>query len=132
MNIPPQLDTPPQPITGWWQSLQRIYQQVAIVINGNLSLGQAASSSPGSAPGFGNFQKGNVSAVILGVVTPGVANTDFTITHNLGRPLTGYIPIRKGLYGDFIDGAGQPANTNINTYILRCSVASVSVIFYVF
>lgn len=87
MKVPVTLDIkPPTPVGGtppkWWQSLQRVYQQAARVINGNLEVGSPtavfiSSQAPNNGNVFGNW---------VSVLTPATPNTDFTVIHNIGRP----------------------------------------------
>lgn len=111
MNVPTQLNDPPMPgdekkaRPTWWQSLQRIYQQVARVINGNIEFG-----NPTSGPA-------NINGVWITTTTPVAANVDFTITHNLGRPAVGYILMQS------INNAGDlytspTPNPNPNTQLI--------------
>jgi hypothetical protein len=60
--------------------LNNAYQDVGNVVNGNISFG--TPSDPGSA---------NVEGFWYTGVTPSSANTEFAVTHNLGRVPTGFL-----------------------------------------
>jgi len=57
---------------------------------------------------FGTFKTGtvNINGAWVTGVTPGVINTDFALTHNLGRIPTGWLFVWKDNYVDFKIGAG--------------------------
>lgn len=74
-----------------WKMVQRIYQLAARVINGNISFGDGVSPD-------------NISGVWAAVVTPVAPNTDFVITHNLGRLPVGYLVMEKDAACDVYDG----------------------------
>jgi hypothetical protein len=48
----------------------------------------------------------NINGAWVTGITPGVINTDFTLTHNLGRVPTGWLLVWKDNYVDFKIGAG--------------------------
>ena len=62
--------TPKDPDPHW---NYKQHQDVARAINGNIEFG-----SPQDGPI-------NMSGMWVNTITPGVANTEFTVTHNLGR-----------------------------------------------
>lgn len=110
MDVPVQLQDPPRPgdekkpNPAWWQSLQKIYQQTAKAINGNVEFG-----NPTSGPA-------NIRGVWVAATTPAGANTDFTITHNLGRPAVGYILMTSDAACDIY--TSPTANPNPNTQLI--------------
>ena len=59
------------------------------------------------------------------------ADTDTTITHNLGRVPAGYIVIRSSGSGVVYDGS-TPADWTATTFTLRCSAASQVISVWVF
>jgi len=114
----------PVGIRQWWQSLQQIYQQVAKVVNNNIEFG-----NPTSGPGNIKGQWGSVGGSTA-IVTPGVANTDFTVLHNLGSPAVGVDVKTKDRAVDVY--TSPSANASPNTQIiLRASVASAAITLFI-
>ena len=95
--------------------LRRIYEQVSQAINGRISFGN------GTTPD-------NIDGVWISVTTPGTANTDFTVTHNLGRVPVGYIVMRKSAAVDVYTGSVAATTTQLT---LRATVISVDVVIFV-
>lgn len=110
MNIPSTLNFGTA-LDKLWTKWRQIYEQVAKAVNGNIEFG-----NPTSGPG-------NINGVWASVTTPGVANTDFTITHNLGRVCVGY-PIQTADRAASIYTSPTPNAAPLTTVILRCNVAS--------
>ena len=120
MNVPVQLQTPPEsPVPKWWQSLQRIYQQVAKTINGNISFGNLTSGSA------------NIAGKWTMIVTPVASNTDFIVTHNLGYPVAGYLVTTKNAPTDVYTSPSANALPNTQV-ILRATTASVTITIFLF
>lgn len=119
MKVPVQLKDPPRPTEKWWMSLQQIYQLVAKALNGNIE--------------FGNLQSGpvNINGVWAPVMTPVGVNTDFIVTHNLGRTAFSYLVASKNAACDVYTSPtvnGSP-NTQI---ILRATGSSTTLILFLF
>jgi len=118
MNIRPQIEIIPKPKPNWWQNFQKLWVQLAKVINGNIEFG-----NPTVGPS-------NIRGNWVSVTTPAVANTDFTITHNLGRPAVGYIVMTANAATDIY--TSPTANPNPNTQlILRATGTSVALTIFV-
>ena len=118
MKVPEQLTEPPKPMQHWWQSFQRIYQLVASVINGNIEFGNATAGP------------GNISGSWITVTTPGTANTDFTVIHNLGRAAAGYLIMTKSAACDVYTSPtvnGSP----LTQLILRATATGVTLTIFV-
>jgi hypothetical protein len=96
-----------------WKRWRLIYEQVSRTINGNVEFG-----NPTSGPV-------NILGVWKGVTTPSIANTDFTVTHNLGRTCVGVdVKTKNGACDVWVSPSVNPnPNTQI---ILRASVASIT------
>jgi hypothetical protein len=102
-----------------WRRLRRAYELVAKAINGNIEFG-----SPTGGPV-------NVNGVWASVTTPAGANTDFTITHNLGRVAVAYLVTTKDRAVDvYTSPTANAAPTT--TIILRASVASAVITMFLF
>lgn len=92
------------------QDTDKIIQQILNALNNNLNATD-------------NFQ-----AKIVSVAAPGVANTEFTINHNLGRT--------PGYYIWNIDGAGivydsRRANWTDKQMFLKCSITPANLVIIV-
>jgi hypothetical protein len=118
MNIPAQIEILPKPKPNWWQNFQKLWQQLAKVVNGNIEFG-----NPTSGPA-------NIRGVWVSVTTPGPPNTDFTITHNLGRPAVGYWIMQSNGAADIY--TSPTPNPNPNTQlILRDTAGSFNLVIFV-
>lgn len=93
-------------------ALNNYWTRLAKVVNMHISFGNPTSGSD------------NVDGVWASVVTPGVANTDFTITHNLGRVPVGYIPMTKSAACDIYTGSVAATTTQLT---LRATAIGVTV-----
>jgi hypothetical protein len=89
-----------------------IDHHVVRTVNGNLEFGlNIKSSTP------------------LSVQAPGVANTEFTITHKLGFVPNGYIVVGKDQTCDVYDSRRSSWTTS--QMFLKCTVASVHLVLIV-
>jgi hypothetical protein len=88
--------------------LKSIYQNLTLVVNGNLGFGDGTNSD-------------NVSGSWINVVAPAAPNTDFTVTHNLNRLPVGYWAMQKDRACDVYTGSVTASKT---TLTLRATVAS--------
>ncbi len=114
MNAPPTLEFPQSVKDKLWLMMRRIYENIARVVNGNIEFG-----NPTTGPA-------NLRLSWVSVTTPAVANSDFTITHNLGRVAVGYWIATKDRAVDIY--TSPTANPNPTTQlILRATVASAVV-----
>lgn len=119
MKVPVQWQDVPPGRPKWWQSLQRIFQLVTKAINGNIEFG-----NPTAGPV-------NINGVFANPTTPGAPNTDFTVTHNLGRNIGGYLIIGKNAACDIY--TSPTANPNPTTqFIFRATVGTVNVFMFIF
>jgi len=98
----------------FFQMLQKIYRNLANVINGNLGFGDGTNAD-------------NISGVWQ-TVTFAVANADQTITHNLGRIPVGYIVMTKNQVGDVYTGSIVATKTQIT---LRCTTTATVSLFII-
>jgi len=97
------------------QDLESVWQRVAKLLNGGISFGDGTQSD-------------NVDGVWINAITPGVANTDFTVTHNLGRVPAGYIVKSKSAACDIYDGSVAASETQLT---LRATAINVLVRLFV-
>jgi len=91
--------------------LAKYWQQLARIVNGNISFGDGTTAD-------------NINGVFASAAVPGTPNTNFVITHNLGRIPVGYLVLGKTAAGDIYDGTVAATKT---TLTLRASVASFTV-----
>jgi hypothetical protein len=73
---------PVRPTHGNDNNYQQVLDRTHDILNGGIDLG--------AFTGFGGVNvPGNLNNIHVQVTTPGVVNTDFTVTHNLNRVPTG-------------------------------------------
>jgi hypothetical protein len=102
-----------QPVDKLAKRVRQTYEQLAKAFNGNVEFG-----NPTSGPV-------NILGVWASPVTPGVANTDFVVVHNLGKPCVGYDVKTKSAACDVY--TSPTANASPNTQIiLRASAAGIA------
>ena len=99
-----------------WTSLLRLYQTIARIINGGLGFGSGASAT----------STDNINNAWANVTTPAVPNTDFVVTHNLGRAVAGYWLALKDRGVDIYTSPTANADPQ-HTFIFRATVASAVV-----
>lgn len=92
------------------KGLDNTYSLLARVLNGNLGFGDGTN-------------RDNLDGVWASPVTPGAPNTDFTITHNLGRVPVGYFVMSKSGACDVYTGSVAATSTQLT---LRGTVAGVT------
>ena len=100
----------------WMFRVRKVYEQLAIAFNGLIGFGDGTNRE-------------NINGNWVSFATPGVANTDFTITHNLGRIAVGYIIMSKTATCDLYNGSIAGTKTQIT---LRATVPGVNInVFFV-
>jgi hypothetical protein len=137
MNIPATLNLIPGLKDKMWYKMRQLYEQVALAFNGNVSFGQEVNLSgvdiiPNQAVSpmtASRIAGGNIDVVFVVLTTPGVANTDFIVVHNLGRFASGYFVVAQTAAGIVYNGAGL---TNTTQIALRCNTAGIGVKLLVF
>lgn len=111
MQATPSLDfIPPKPkeLWGFATMLQKSWRNLTTLINSHLGFGDGVKAD-------------NIDGVWANVVAPAAPNTDFTITHNLGRLPVGYWILYKDRAVDVYTGSVAATKTQIT---LRATVAS--------
>jgi len=113
LRATPNLDFTSAKLTETWlrlfvEMVKKIYQNLTNVINGNLGFGDGTNAD-------------NINGVWSNVTAPGAPNTDFTITHNLGRIPVGYWVMQADRATDIYTGSVAATKTQLT---LRSSVAS--------
>lgn len=123
MRAPEQLDVTfsgsPQDYTGsidrFKQATKRYAERLANILNGQISFGNGVNLD-------------NMQGRWINVVSPGVADTDFTAAHNLGRVPVGFITV-------FLDKAGVVYAGSVawtaQDVTLRCSAATTTIRLFV-
>lgn len=108
----PQIPTSLQPVETkeihLFQMLQKLWQLMTSVLNGQVSFGNGTNPD-------------NIAGVWISVTSPVVANTDFTVTHNLNRIPVGYLTMEVDRVNVVYTGSVAATKTQIT---LRASVAS--------
>lgn len=95
--------------------LRKLYEQAARIINGQLSFG------PGT--GFDN-----IAGTWANVADTGAADTNFSITHNLGYIPNGWILMNQSIAGVLYKGSVAWTKTTIS---LKCNVAHDNVTIFI-
>lgn len=111
----PEGGPPPQDFNAFYKGFKRVWEQAARVINGGLSFGAGTT-------------KDNIDGAWVTAVTPGAPNTDFVVTHNLGRIPVGYIVMSKSAACDVYTGSVGATATQLT---LRGTVAGVTVTLFI-
>lgn len=84
------------------------------LVNGNLSFGNIAAGQ----------HSANMKSTIVQGTSPIIANTAFTLTHNLGQIPNGFIVIRKDQHADFYGDSGTGTwDTSVIT--IKCDTITV-------
>jgi len=104
---------PEEPLGSFVKLLRKLWEQMARIVNGGLAFGD----------GINGIQD-NIDGMWINVATPGAANTNFTVTHNLGRIPTGYIVMRKDATCDIYDGSVAATVTQLT---LKSTATGVNV-----
>lgn len=98
------------------QPIQRMYQLLASVINGQLGFGDVGNP-------------GNINGVWLSTVTPSPSGTNFTLVHGLGRVPSGYLVGSKSASCDVYTGTLLATKTQIT---LAATVVGVTLKIFIF
>jgi hypothetical protein len=117
-NVPPTFKhvvVKADPSSDNWKSLRHVYEQVAKVINGKLSLGQTSGQAFETT-----VPSDNMDAVSILTHLTTAANTDFILNHNLNRIPSGWLVVGKNIPCDIYNGVTSWTTTQIS---LRSSVA---------
>lgn len=110
----------PEPTKSWLQkfilSYRRLYEQMANVINGRISFGDGEDAD-------------NIDGVWANETAPAAPNTDFTVTHNMGRVPVGYLVTQSDRAVLVYDGSVPATTTEIT---LRADVADAVIRLFIF
>lgn len=119
MQATPTLDFIPSDsnqLNKFGQMLQKSWRNLTTLINNKIGFGDGVN-------------KDNIDGIWVSVVTPGAPNTDFTVTHNLGRKAVGYLVMTKSAACDVYTGG--VAGT-LSQFTLRATAAGVTInVFFV-
>jgi hypothetical protein len=88
--------------------IRSVYQHLTDVVNGKIGFGDGTNHD-------------NIDGSWINVVAPAAPNTDFTVTHNLGRIPVGYWLMQKDRACDVYTGSVAATKTQLT---LRATVAS--------
>ena len=92
-------------------TLRRQHEEIARALNGRIGFGDGTDSE-------------NIEGTWVSVTTPGTPNTDFTVTHGLGRLPVGYLVMSKAAAVDVFDGS---VAATISQITLKATVGSVAI-----
>jgi len=109
-----------QPITHERENNHRdFFRDVARQINGGLSLGEITQNG---------VEPVNIDAVWKTATTPGVVDTEFAVTHNLGRVPVGFDVKRMDKACIVYDSGTAWTDTQI---FLKCNVITVAITLFI-
>lgn len=97
-------------------TLRRMWTELARIINHHISFGDGIHAD-------------NIDGIWATVVTPGVINTNFTVTHNLQRVPVGYLVMSKTAAVDIYTGSVAATATQLT---LKATVTGVTVNLFIF
>lgn len=119
VDFTPQRHSPdwqPKEFWNWAKMIRKLYEQLARVLNGNVSFGNPTSG------------RDNVNGEWATVLDTGPANTDFTITHNMLRVPVGFIVMTSSKGGVVYKGTVAWTTTTIT---LKDTVANDSILIFI-
>lgn len=97
--------------TSFQRMLIEIWRSLTKVINGRISFGDGTEAD-------------NIDGIWAAATTHVTPNTDFTVTHNLGRIPVGYLVVKKAAACDIYDGTIAATTTQIT---LKGTVSAVAI-----
>lgn len=92
-------------------TLKRQHEEIARALNGRIGFGDGTESE-------------NIEGTWISVTTPGTPNTDFTVTHGLGRLPVGHLVMSKAAAVDVYDGS---VAATVSQITLKATVAGVDI-----
>jgi hypothetical protein len=107
--------SPPSSLVSFAKAVLRAWQLLTSIVNGQLTFGDGTNLD-------------NIGGFWANVADTGLANTDFVITHNLGRVPAGFITFAASIATDLYTGSAVATKTTIT---LRSSVAHAAVRLFV-
>lgn len=111
----PEGGPPPQDFDAFYKGFKRVWEQAARIVNGGISFGAGTT-------------KDNIDGVWVTVANTGAANTNFVVTHNLGRIPVGYWLMQKDRAVDIYTGTIAATTTQIT---LKATVANAAVVLFI-
>jgi hypothetical protein len=103
------------PLGRFARMLLKIWQNACFIWNGGISFGDGVHTD-------------NISGVWASVPDTGLANTDFVVTHNLGRIPVGYLTMTASIATDIYTGSVAATKTQIT---LRSSASHASILLFI-
>jgi hypothetical protein len=103
-----------------------VLKDVYKALRGNISYGHTGYNKHNPSLGL---VMDNIDGTFASVSDTGVADTEFTVTHNLNRVPIGFHVVRQNKAGSFYDSGTKWTTTQI---FLKCNVANVAATFFVF
>lgn len=97
-------------------NLQKLYRILVSYLNGKIAFGDGVKTN-------------NIDGSWVSVVTPGAANTDFTVNHVLNRVPVGYLVVSKSAAVDVYTGSVAATKTQLT---LRATTTGVNIVLFIF
>lgn len=98
--------------------LDRVHQ----ILNGNVCIGGMNTDNTTESPG-------NLDNKHINVISPGVANTEFAVTHNLNRVPTAAIPVQNSNGGIVYNSGTAWTKTQV---FLKCTTVSCGLVLQIY
>ena len=99
-----------------WVMLKQYWERLTGIVNGSIGFGDG-------------ILKDNLDLAWANAITPGVANTDFVVVHNLRRLPVGYVVAMKNASVDIYTGSASATTTQLT---LRATVVGVAIRLMIF
>lgn len=108
---------------------EHVMNDIYKAINGRISYGQTGSDPRDPNNLSTGLVQDNIDGAWGKIADTGVADTQFTVTHNLLRVPIGFHVVRQSKAGSFYDSGTTWTKTQI---FLKCNVANVAATFFIF
>jgi len=102
---------------------KKVLEDLYKLICGNITFGAGPGNSINN-----NTGGQNIAGAWVSVATPGVVNTEFAVTHNLGRVPTGYLVVHKSAACEVYDSSTAWSATQI---FLKATVINVNLTIFI-
>lgn len=109
-------------------AISSMWNKLIQVVNYKISYSDPQSQAKGITGNIDGVWPGTLAAGYT-VTTPGSANTEFTVTHNLGRVPVGYDIKSKDRAGQIYDS--RKASWTNTQMFLKADTASMSIVLFV-
>lgn len=121
-----QVRKPSKHIIGEGNNHEKMLKDVYKALRGNISYGRQGFNQQDVTLGL---VTDNIDGAFGTIADSGVADTQFSVVHNLNRVPIGFHVVRQNKAGSFYDSGTAWSTTHI---YLKCNVANVAATFFIF